>query len=1014
MKKITLFFMTFCFIILSATAQNIIVRGVVDDDSGLELPGVNILNLTTRIGKVTDLDGKYEISASKGEELQFSYIGMQTVVYKVTGEKLNVRMKPASLMLEEVVAIGYGTATKKDLTGAVSSVKLEDSPLTALPNSNVLETLKGSLPGINIGISTSAGGTPSFSIRGQNSISAGSSPLLVVDGIIGGDFSQLNPQDIASIDILKDASSAAVYGSRAANGVIIVTTKRGKTETPQFNLSVNYGINTWTRKPDMMDGEEFIQFKKDYYRAEGYTGNDLEPEYFLKPKEWEAYQAGSQYNWLDEVSRTGSTQNYQFSVSGANEKFNYYVSANHFNQEGILKGDDFMRSSVLTKLEATLNKYIKAGINMSGNVRDYSGIGPDMYLATYVGPWGFMNSVEKGHENWLERYPGGNTTWSNPLWSSYKVDDKDKRYSASIKSYIDIRLPWIEGLSWRVNGAYDFSQTQQARFFHEENYVNTLKLTEMQNPSAFLKNANGYSRSNNGNSWLMNQILNYSRSFNRHKVDATFMSERQRSHTDGVYVSGSDFEQAGTTVLGFNSLELGNLEKRGVDTYKTQSSQLAYMGRVNYVYNNRYYVSGSYRRDGFSAFSEGHKFGNFYSAALAWTLSEEQFMQNKALNYLKLRLSYGENGNPSINSYSTFPTVGTGSYIFGSEYVKSLYQNKLANKVLGWERTRAINVGVDFGFLNNRINGNLEYYNSTTKDLLVTRRLPNLTGYGSILDNMGKIANWGVELSLNSNNIVTKDFKWDTGFTFWMNRNKIKSLYGIDADNDGKEDDDLSNGWFIGKSLGAIYSYTVDGIVKSEDTDYCKQFNAQPGDVKFVDISGPDGVPDGKIDATYDRSIIGYTTPNFKMNISNTLTYKDFQLYFSFDYINGGGNRYLSNNEKGFNPNRMPNANWINEAYWTPEKQSNVSPRANYNNTRGWGFYQSREFLRLQNVTFSYSLNKKTLDKMNVLSSARFFLTGTNLFTITDWRGMDPEAGQCIGEGSPSFKVVSMGVNVSF
>lgn len=1014
MRKFYLFLCTLLLTGLSLYAQQITVKGIVKDSEELGILGVNVLNMSTKSGVITDVDGAYEIKAQKGDNLQFSYIGMKSVTLKVTGPKLNVKMEEDSQVLNEVVAIGYGTSTKKDLTGSVASLKLENSPIATLPNSNVLESLKGSLPGVNIGLATSAGGTPSFSIRGQNSISAGSSPLLVVDGIIGGDFSQINPMDIASIDVLKDASSAAVYGSRAANGVIIVTTKRGKSEKPQFNLNLNYGINSWTRKPNMMNADQYLKYRKEYYAAEGYTGKDLEPEFFLKPKEWDAYQAGSSYNWLDEVSQVGTTENYQFSVSGANDNFNYYVSANHYSQEGIMLGDNFKRNSILAKLEAQLSKYIKAGINVSGNIRDYSGVGPDMYLATYVGPLGFMNSTEAGYENWLERYPGGNTTWANPLWNSYGVDDSDIRYGASLKAFAEIKLPWIEGLSWHVNAAYNLSQTKQAQFNHETHYVNTLKLSEMQNPSAFLKNANGYSRSDNASSWLINHILNYNRTFGDHKVDFTFMSERQRHYTDGVKATGSDFEQAGTTVLGYNSLELGNQEKRKIDTYKTQSSELAYMTRLNYVYKNRYHVSGSYRRDGFSAFSEGYKFGDFFSTALAWTLTEEEFMKNKVLNYLKVRLSYGENGNPSIDSYSTFPTVGIGSYIFDKTVVNTLYQNKLANKNLGWERTQAVNLGFDFGLFKDRISGNVEYYQSTTKDLLVTRRLPATTGYTSILDNMGKISNWGLEISLKSKNIVTKDFSWETGLSFWMNRNKVKSLYGIDADGDGREDDDLSNGWFIGKPLGSIYSYTVDGIVQTEDTEYCAQYNAKPGDVKFVDISGPDGVPDGKIDATYDRSIIGYSTPNFKMNMSQTLTYKNLQLYFTLDYINGGGNRYLSNNEKGFNPNALPNANWINESFWTPDNPSNVSPRANYNNSRGWGFYQSREFLRLQDITLSYSLDQKMLDKLKVLKSAKVFISGKNLLTITDWRGLDPESGQRIGEGSPSFKVISIGANVSF
>ena len=308
------------------------------------------------------------------------------------------------------------------------------------------------------------------------------------------------------------------------------------------------------------------------------------------------------------------------------------------------------------------------------------------------------------------------------------------------------------------------------------------------------------------------------------------------------------------------------------------------------------------------------------------------------------------------------------------------------------------------------MSGNIEYYNSNTNDLLVERRLPTTSGYNKILDNMGKVSNWGIEVGLHSLNIETKDFQWSTDFSFWLNRNKIKSLYGIDSDGDGIEDDDLSNGWFIGKSLGAVYTYTTDGIVQESDKEYMDKYNMQAGDVKIVDLDN-----NGKIDSD-DKSIIGYTKPNFNMNMRNTFTYKNFQLFFSLDYIAGGGknNYYISDNRKGFNPNQMPAANWLNEEYWTPENPSNISPRANYNNSYGLGFYQSRSFVRLQDVTFSYTFDKQLLDKTKFLTNARVFVTGKNLLTFSGWRGLDPEAGQRIGEGSPSFKTVSFGLNVSF
>lgn len=787
------------------------------------LAGVNIVNLNEKnLGTVTDAKGHYSIRAAKGDRLQFSYIGMVTKEVLADKSVINITLSENTLLLDEVVAIGYGTSTKKDLTGAVASIKLEDSPITTMPTVNLLESLKGNLPGVDIGMASSAGGEPSLNIRGQNSISASNAPLLVVDGIIGGSFSGLNPQDIATIDVLKDASSAAVYGSRAANGVIIVTTKRGKTGKPSVNFNMYYGIQSWTRRPKLMNGEKYNQFRKDQKIADGGSGVDLNVEYLLLPKEFEAYQAGSEIDWLDEITQYAPTQNYQLSVSGANEKINYYVSANYLNQKGITIGDDYSRASFLAKMDVNLSEWIKIGANLSGNTQDYSGIAATSYSATYISPWGFRNSTFAGYEDWMEVFPGGNTSWANPLRDTQNVDDKNIRNNFSGKAFMEVRLPWIEGLSWRVNANYNLSQTQEARFYHENYYVETLKESEIQNPSQFLKDANGYSKNSNGNSWLLNQILNYNKTIGEHRFDVTFMSERQRSKSDGSNATARDFKEAGTTVLGYNSLELGASDKRGIDTWNTQSSSLAYLGRINYVWKDRYHASLSFRRDGFSAFAEGFKYGNFKSAALAWTASEEDFMENDLLNYLKLRFSYGENGNPSIGSYATYPKVATGQYIFGETYVKSLYQSSLANRALGWEKTNAFNIGADFGLFTNRLTGNVEYYNSVTTDLLITRRLPSTSGYTTIFDNMGKVANWGLEIGLHSVNIETKDFQWGTDVSFWMNRNKIKSLYGIDSNKDGKEDDDISNSWFIGKSLGAIYDYTFDGIVQESDVEYQK------------------------------------------------------------------------------------------------------------------------------------------------------------------------------------------------
>ena len=356
--------------------------------------------------------------------------------------------------------------------------------------------------------------------------------------------------------------------------------------------------------------------------------------------------------------------------------------------------------------------------------------------------------------------------------------------------------------------------------------------------------------------------------------------------------------------------------------------------------------------------------------------------------------------------------MGIGAYIFGTEYVKSQYQSSLANKTLGWEKTNAFNVGTDFGLFNDRLTGNIEYYNSNTTNLLVKRRLPSTSGYTSIFDNLGKVANWGLEIGLHSVNIETKDFQWNTSVSFWLNRNKIKSLYGIDSNKDGKEDDDIENSWFIGKSLGAVYDYTFDGIVQTDDIEYQEKYNMKPGDVKFKDLN-----EDGKIDAE-DKSIIGYTKPNFTVNLKNTLTYKNFQLFFAIDWIAGGGknNYYIQNNAVTFVPNTTgTSCNWLDKEYWTPETPSNTVPRVNYlQQNYKYGFYQSRAFVRLQDISLSYTFNPRILEKTHVFTDAKIFVSGKNLLTFTGWTGMDPETGQRIGGGNPSFKTVSFGLNVSF
>ncbi|WP_051209834.1 SusC/RagA family TonB-linked outer membrane protein [Gelidibacter mesophilus] len=1020
MEKICLlFFSVFFGATAFVNAQNITVTGTVTYDGSEPILGVNIIEKNTSNGVVSDFDGKFTISVNNpNATLVFSFVGLKSKELTLEGQtQVDVILEEDASRLDEIVVIGYGTSTRRDLTGSVGSINIENSPIANIANVNALDAMKGKVAGLNIGNVTSAGGQPSIQIRGQNSLSAGNSPLLVVDGLIyDGGFSTINPNDISTIDVLKDASAAAVYGSRSANGVVIITTKRGKSGKPQINVSTYSGIQNWTNKPDMMNAEQALQFRQDVYRSGGTTGSDLDFSRILGQKEYQAYQEGHSVDWFDEVTRAASIQSLQLSVSGAGDNVNYYVSGNLLDQTGIVKGDDFSKRSVLMKLDTDVSKWLKIGTSLNADIRDYSGNSADLYTATYMSPFGYKNVQELGFENWMEKYPGGITTWSNPL-SATQNYNLDKRYTYRGTVFAEVKIPWIDGLKYRFNYSANRYHGESEGFTDEKYYVNTLKIEELNNPGKYLKNANGYKNNSTEDSYLFNNILSYNKTlFNDHNINATLMSERQERVSKYSNLSASDFEEVGSTALGVNSLELGNSEKRNVNTGYSKLTQLAYLFRLNYNYKNKYYGTFSYRRDGYSGFAPGNKFGDFKAFGLAWTLSEESFIKDniKFIDNLKLRLSYGENGNPSIGSYGTLPNVGNSSYVFGDQTVNTAYQSNLSNQNLKWEQTNATNLGLDFSILKDRISGSVEVYDSKTTNLLMTRRLPIMTGYGSILANIGEINNKGLEISLTTVNIKNQDFTWETNFTYWKNKNKIVSLYGIDADGDGVEDDDLSNGWFIGKSLGAIYDYTFDGIVQTEDTEYQQTYSARPGDVKFKDISGPDGVPDGRITSD-DRSIIGYSKPNFSLNMANTFTYKNLNLYFNFNYVDGGNNHYLAGNTKGLMGALVPNASkWLNLPYWTPERQGNTYPRPDYSNTYGYGFYQSHSFLRLQDVTLGYTFDKDWIEKSNI-GNLKVYISGKNLLTISDWIGWDPESATQIGEYSlPGLSSLTLGIDLTF
>jgi len=1009
------------------------IHGKITDPKGTPLVGISITVSDGKGGTSTDSNGEFNITAKKGDRLTFSGVGYsaQTIV---VGEQstLTIVLSEVPSQLSDMVVVGYGTQKRKDVTGAVTSVKIENSPKSTIPNINALEAIQGS-PGINIGPSTSAGADPNIVVRGQNSISASTAPLIVLDGVIfNGSINEINMNDIASFDILKDASSAAIYGSRSANGVVMITTKRGKSETPVINFSTYYGKQYWTRRPDMRKGENYIQWRKDTKATTGQQ--DLSLPAILAPLELKAYNEGHQMDWYDEVTQDAPLQSYQLSISGRSKNTNYYVSGGWLKQNGVLANDNYKKPNVTVKLENTITSWLSFGINGYFSSRDYSGTSPDMYLATYMPPYTYMYTDSTNKI--LQRYPTGTAGLNNPYWGNpnlsqpgYYDDDLEKYSSLRGTGFINVKVPQIPGLSYRLNVTASKNTAERAYFHHEFSEVNTLVAAELANPSQFLNKASGYKQTSIINSYVLDNILSYTHSFGDHHLDLMAGYTRDQSITDLVRLTGSDFSAIGTTSLSYNGLPSA-VTKTGITNNSTYAN-VGYIGRLNYNYLGRYYFTANFRRDGSSVFSDGHKFGNFPGASVAWAISEENFMKKfKWLNYLKARVSYGKTGNQAIAPYSTQFTVNsTNLYtVFGSISTPFTVPGQLGNTNLSWEQTTSANFGVDFALLDNRLTGSVDLYKGSTKNQLLTQSIPIISGFSSVKNNLGQVDNKGIEISLNSVNVRTASgFTWQTGVSWWLNRNKVVHLTGIDGDHNGKEDDDVANSLFIGKSLGAIYDYTFDGIVQATDVDYMASTGFKPGDVKFRDISGPNGKPDGKI-TTLDRSVIGYAKENFNVNVTNTFTYKNFSLYFAVNAIVGGGKNhyFMSTNLRSLDPGAVlpTSANWINQEYWMPDRPSNKIPRTNYTNPLGYGFYQSRTFARLQDLGFSYSLGKASLEKLKI-SDLKFFVSGKNLLTFTGWTGLDPANGAQIGgnggstnsavnQSPPLMKSITVGFNLSF
>ena len=1008
--------MLFFLIQYTVWGQTARISGLVTDREGNGLQGASVFEKgSPGKGVITGPTGQFTIEVNKKPAiLVVSYSGYTDAEKTLdpAGEgPVTIVLERKESNLDEVIVIGYGTAKRKDFSGAVSSVKLENSPIALLPNSSPLDMLKGNIPGLAIGVANSAGAQPSMQIRGQNSIKGDNNPLIVLDGVIyQGSLNDINPNDIASVDVLKDAVSASVYGSRSANGVIAITTKRGKKGKPTINLNASYGLQHWLKQPVMMSGEEWIRSVNDRNKyAEGSTD-------WLKPGELENYKKGNEIDWLKEITRKGIIENYQAAVSGASDNVNYYLSSSYNNNKGIITGDEFNRISVLSKVNAKITKWLEIGLDGAYNKLDYSGISANVSSAQLMSPYGVLYRDSLGN---LEKYPYTQSLIS-PLWGVQDgtTDNFDIRQNFRLNSYAVVTIPWVKGLSYRLNYTVNTDKNRSGSFNYESYYVAEGAGTDRYKPTVingFLANANGNQRNASVFNYVIDNILNYKNSFGSHHIDLTAVATRDFFRSETVNVIGSDFSANGNSLLGIWGLHKAKVQRN--ELVVSQRANIGYLARLNYNFADKYMFNASIRRDGASVFGDDIKWGNFAAVGAAWRISGENFMKNIAfLDDLKLKLSWGQNGNQGIDPYGTLATVVNGPsggfrYEFSnsSNILYGLAQQTLGNSQLGWEKTAAWNLGIESAWFQRRLLFDLNVYKSKTTDQLFVREIPIMTGFGSINASMGEVDNKGLELSISTVNIQKKLFNWTTSFNYYINRNKLVRLYGTDNDGDGKEDDDLANSLFIGKSLDAIYGYEQIGIVQENDKEYIQLNGAAPGDPKYNDLDGVPGI------SVSDRKILGYRKENFSMGMGNTFSYKNVELYAFISGIFGGNDFYLKPNTAAYltRSNRF-NDNATYKPYWTSANPSTTFPSATYSADARFLGLQSRAFVRLQDLALSYNFRQPWVQQLHV-SNLRVYFAGKNLAVITKWDGGDPELGNAVRDNTiPVPATYSFGVSATF
>lgn len=965
-------------------AQNKIkLTGKVIDKVGTIIIGANIIEKgNPSNGTITDIEGNYSLSIPSNATIKVSYVGyVEQEISVGKRSSITITLMEDTKTLDEVMVVGYGKQSKRYVTGAIAKVDL--STIGESANTNINQALRGKVAGVQFIDNTRPGQNGDILVRGARSLTASNYPLIVVDGIIfNGNFLDINPNDVQEMNVLKDASATAIYGSKAANGVILITTKRGTDEKPVIRINVSGGLQNWSFTPAILTPEKYLQKTLDYRSQNGQESIPENIASYLSSPEAENYRNNNTIDPYDLLSQQGSVKMLDASISGKTSNTNYYLSGLWSREKGIVLNDNADRIAIRFNFESKINDWLRTGFTSQFSLRDLSGVRVDFAGIHRLSPYAqiYLDTDKKD----LKLYPVDDSIFPNPLFNAKHNSNENINYNLFANFFAVIDVPFIKGLTYR------FNYSPNLRWGHEYNMSPIYKEQGLNNTGTVSK----YNKEQC--EWVMENIVDYGKTFGNHHVDVTLLYGASAFKGEDVTASGSNLY---TDVNGWNNM--GIAVQQRIASYAQAYSSVSMMARLNYRFMERYMLTLTSRRDGYSGFGVNHKYGDFPSAAFSWIASEESFLKNVSLiNQLKLRLSYGSVGNQAIAPYQSLDRTANVYYVFGDGGSTStgVYPSQMPNNDLRWETTTTTNLAVDFEVLNHRLGGTVELYNLRTYNLLMDQSLPSMTGFPKVLANIGETNNKGIEVSLNSVNVTSGKFEWSTDLVFSANKNKIVHLTGVDADGDGEEDDNIANKWFIGEPVGVVYDYVFDGIYQEGDTDIPAGW--KPGFVRVKSFN-----ENGQVTPS-DRRVLGQTTPKYRWGLTNKFTYSNWSLSVFVNSMQGwiGGFEIIP-----YYPGRP--LNMFDVGYWTSENKSNTRPSLVYNNPLGQGFYLSRDFIRIQDVSLSYTFKSEQLKSLKI-RDLRAYLSIKNLYTVTNWLGYDPENGSGAG-AYPTPRTFMAGFSIS-